>query len=405
MSNITANTLSKEVKNTTRGWGLEACICFPFFSLQFTQQIPTLATLLLILKGFICLLVGGLVVIKGEKLSPVTKIILFLSIIVCVTTLFNGDNLHLALQRYYPIVGIALFIELRKRNITRLYVGIFHAAEILIYINLITMLLYPEGIYIGESNNVPYWIIGQKQDFVSVFLIETLLVLILRKRNSLLFSRILVSMAMVASLSIILSLGLTFCLAIPLFMFLFKKIFHTNFKSIFLFKVYLVLQSIVIYISFVFEKLQLLIFALESISTSDDKPEYTKADTFYERIMMWSDATKLILKNPLGNGCISEERFDRIMKTSNYHPHIHNTFWDIMLSGGIFAIIAFVILNVIVSRSLDKVSGIDRDAYTYILFASTILMLTECLYWPFVFAIYLFAYYYSNTLMTTKKCY
>lgn len=397
MSNhIPSTTL---LKKSTKGWFWDACICFPFFSMQIIQQSPFFASLLIIIKGLLCLVIGSLVIIRREKISSVTCTIIILSLTVCVATLFNGDSVYLGVQRYYPIVGIALLIELKKRNFLRLYVAIFHAAEFLIYINLIAMLLYPDGLYIGEYNNAPYWIIGQKQDFVSVFLIEILLIFILRKYKALLFSRIFVSVAMATSLSIILSLGLTVCLIIPLIMFCLNKITHIKFKSIFLFKFYLLLQLIVIYIAFVFEKLQVLILTLESISASNDNPEYTKANSFYERVMMWNDAAKLIVKNPLGNGCMTEERFDKVMKMSNYHPHIHNTFWDITLTGGIFAIIAFIILNVIVSKSLDKVSGKERDIFVYVLFASTILMLTECLYWPFVFAIYIFAYYHSNNIL------
>lgn len=376
---------------------IDILICILFFSVNYVQQIPELALITLALKMIFVVFFCAEIVIRRIDLNPVILLILVLAISVFAATLFY-DSLYLPLQRYYGIIGVSMFVMIRHETIEGFYKSVLYAGEFLIILNLLSMILYPEGIYVSETNRAPYWILGQKQDFVSVYVVVLLMSFLLWKNKLMRVNILFVIVAMIISLMMVMAIGLTICIMIPLCMIVVKKFTNFYFRSIILFRLYLVLEIFVILIALVSKQFAFLFIALGNINAANETAgtgPFTKADSVYTRILMWNDAIKLILNHPFGNGIISEERFDKIMKTSSYHPHIHNTLLDMTLTGGVVALIVFIILNFYISKRLDRIKTNERDIFVFVIFAMTILMLTECLYWPFTFAVYMLAYYYT----------
>ena len=61
-----------------------------------------------------------------------------------------------------------------------------------------------------------------------------------------------------------------------------------------------------------------------------------------QRINMWYDALHNIYGNFWGLGALTEQRFDRLMPNSDYHPHVHNLLIDMAHTGGVLCALLYL---------------------------------------------------------------
>ena len=385
----------------------ETLIFILFFSPLILYQYPLIGLLATTLKILIFFGLIIVIFVNRVQLSPVT--ISIIAIIVCVffATLLNEPiSIFDVFRRYYTILGVALLIELKQKETKSLYKPIFYASSFLIYINLLAMIFAPKGLYVGETNNAPYWIIGQKQDLASVYIVSCMTSLLIwptcsYKMKLLIFLTI---SSILISFLLAFPLGLMLCLIILFGLTVYTVITNRYFRLRLFVKVYLLLESLCIVIAYTASKLVLLWLMLDRISASnDDIHTNTKSDTILSRIMMWKDGLKLIMDNPLGNGILSEQRYNTVMRNSYFHPHIHNTFLDLTMTGGIVASMIFVYINFIVANKICFGNTYQKSVFTYTIFCFLILMLTEVPYWPFIWSVYILAYYSMNQSVSDRR--
>ena len=384
----------------------ETLICILFFSPLILYQYPTLGLIATTLKIFLFLGLFIMIIVNHVRLSPITISIIILVVCVFIATLFNEPNSIVdVFRRYYTILGTVFLIELKQKEIRNLYKPIFIAGSFLIYINLLSMVLAPKGLYVGETNNAPYWVIGQKQDFASVYIVTCMTSLLIFPTCSYKMKSLIILTFSSIAISFLLSfpLGLILCLLLMLGLTIYTITTNRVLRLNLLLKAYCILESICVVIAFAASKLVLLWIVLDNISaTNDDVHSNTKSDTILSRVMMWKDGLKLIMDNPFGNGILSEHRYNIIMRNSSFHPHIHNTFLDLTMTGGFVASLVFIYINYVIAKILNQKSY-QKSVYTYTIFCFLILMLTEVPYWPFIWGIYVFAYYSNNGKVSNRR--
>ena len=217
------------------------------------------------------------------------------------------------------------------------------------------MFLYPDGL--SGANR---WFIGQKQDFVMVYFILMVSSLILWSKGW--FHKPIIAIGVICAVSLlkILTLGLTFVLCIIVMLVLYSKKTMKYISAKKLFLIYLAMELIMVSVVFYLKNYLSVINILSSVSASD---QLSKKDTFLERVSMWRAALDSIVKNPFG----------------------------------LLASLLFLYLNYYVYNLLNNIRTMERNILVYSLFGINVLMLTESLYFPFVFCIYMlsFAYVYN----------
>lgn len=337
--------------------------------------------------------------IKNYKVKGIfiPLILIFGSILI--STLINDDNTKSVIIRFVPIFSVFVLVEINKKRLMDFCYSIFCAGEILVYINFLSMLLYPNGIYIG-NNNALYWIIGQKQDFVNVFFIIFLIGFLLWKYNVFNYRIIFVNLIMLYCMIKSLPVGLLIVFFILLFMVTINKKYNILFKSLSLYKINLSLMVIAIIIAIIPDNFTNLLKLLDYLPSTG----MSKYQTIYNRILIWNDAINIFSESPLlGSGIISPIRYNLLNTNFSYHPHFHNIYFDLLATGGILSVVAYIVMNVKISQKLDLCSNsYDKAVLVIGLFALNILLLTECLYSPFVFIIYTLCFNVEHIIFNHK---
>lgn len=130
----------------------------------------------------------------------------------------------------------------------------------------------------------------------------------------------------------------------------------------------------------------------------------SKYQTVYNRILIWNDAINIFCESSLlGSGIISPIRYNLLNTNFSYHPHFHNIYFDLLATGGILSVVAYIVMNIKISQKLDLYSNsYDRTVLVIGLFVLNILLLTECLYSPFVFIIYTLCFNVEHIIYNHK---
>lgn len=333
-------------------------------------------------------------VLHSNSKTGMNKIIL--CGILCGSTVFlsvflNSDfnSLKPVIIRYTACIGVMSFVYDKRSDAVSLLKTLFIASEILIYLNAFSMILHPNGLYMLDIYT-PGWILGQKQNFIYVYLMALFVLLVACKakmygiRPYLLFVVIASTLIYSRPIGLLLTMLATFVLCIL------PEKWHHLFKTRYFVIIILLFMIGIIYITLNYEKMDFLQQILSLINT-DGKMK--KNRTILSRVYMWRDAILLWFKYPLfGAGIMSPNRYSELMKYSGYHPVIHNTYLDLICTGGISALLAFIFMNIIAIRRL-KTSYHWMSWITIVnLFAMWTLMMVEGMYGP-TYALFIFAEY------------
>lgn len=365
---------------------LEVLMCILFFNPQYINKMSNLDNVLDVLKILLaCFLL--FIYMKNNKMSKTIFIVVCLVVISILNTLFWGSPLKTTMNRYVPILAIMFWLSNNKERIWEKIYNIFFAAEVLIIINFISMILFPEGIYIGE-NKAAYWIIGQKQEFANVYIIVIIIAALIwenkKQRKNIVAIFLMIFYSVVKTLPLgFLIYTIIFCSMLYI---LRKSKFKIKARSIFF--ITILLNAFVIFFAFQYDKFSKFLFFLNSIKVG----HLSKAETLIVRAAIWKDAI-LILKNSLfmGVGTITENIYYSFARYAKYHPHFHNMFLDIAVTGGIVGVIMFILINYYALNRLNTTNCRIKNVLLCGIFSMNIYFLSDCFYGAFVFVIYFLA--------------
>lgn len=305
----------------------------------------------LIIYKFLAILCGSFVIlftlVKLIKLqvSKLSMILFGYLILLLFITYIKAGNVGLFVQSwFYPIVVLCLF-ENNKGNANFLFRSMFFILEFLVFINLIFMLLYPEGAY---STNMyqENWFLGYKSSFQYVFFPLLFLALVYNYYNNEWLN--LGFVQMMIHVETILAWNAMFLVVLFIFdIILLCRLLR--FEHLLNVRNY-VISVILINVLFVFFLFQLLTNPTLSYLFKDI---LGKSDSLTSRVTMWAMAIKNIISNPIvGLGYIGS---DEIAKLSGIRQgHVHNQFLQLVLTSGIVGISIFMLYVWEVLRKISK---------------------------------------------------
>ena len=334
--------------------------CMPVF-------FPKISYILYTLLPCPVLLIFALFTIKRKCFTKIiVYILLFMSILLFSTIINNGD-LKEILKISFEVIGLTLLINYGLTNDAKNFLdcsNIFFT--LLVFINLTTIILYPNGMYIDSSNYTENWFFGYRNIHI-LFILPAIIFNFsrsyylnynLNKYNYIYLITCLVSMILSKSGTSIIGLFLIVAL---LSLYRAKRTFSIKrYANI----------SLTAFVSIVILRIQEIFkFIIVDIMKKDL--------TFTGRTYIWNDVEGLILKKPLfGYG--QEFKNIRLIKTRIPSYHAHNQFLEIAYKTGAVGMLIFLI---IISLCVKKLNNFKEYSiakfFSICLFAVLIMMITE----------------------------
>jgi O-antigen ligase len=268
-----------------------------------------------------------------------------------------------------------LIVDYGIKNNTKTFLNSFEfLLFILAFINLITILLHPDGLYVNSTGYYSNWFLGYKNTHI-LFLMP--LTLISLSNSYLKFNRlkfrnyIVILLSIVSTVLVENSTGLVGLLIIISFITLPKKI-----KD---FKIFNIMNYFMVYISsFIF----IVVLRLQNYFSFFIVDFLHKDLTFTGRTYIWDSVIETIkYKLILGHGLVTFHYMANVYTT-------HNSLLDLLYKTGIIGFVSYIIIIYKSLKELYKYRDYKIAKFiSIVLFTYFIMMLTEA--YPYDFIIFI----------------
>lgn len=263
-------------------------------------------------------------------------------------TAMNNADMRDATVISISIFSIGLLINLYINDFERLAKAFIWVLGMLLIVNFITLLLFPNGMYYNpEINFYHNWFLGHKNGHIKYSLPCMILILLLRHMNQnkkmyrlLLAVSVLTPFLNHSSTSVICFVIFAFCM-LPVF----KRIINAE----------------TVFVGYICAFLGIVIFRLQNLFSFIIVDILHKDLTFTGRTYIWDATLELIKQAPIiGHGYFSEtERSIEIAEILNNLPHpqfvhAHNQILEALYLGGAVSFACFIIFNLIIIKQLIR---------------------------------------------------
>lgn len=320
-----------EMSNYKGGWW-----SYVHMALKVMRYVSFLAVILMLFK-------------IGIPSKMLVSIFIF-NFVILFSSLYNGNLNEGYFITLLKITALSIMTEYMISKKTFFFIQAFFLFLLFtIIINLFTIILYPEGMYIDDRGWGYNYYLGFKNLHIYFFLPFLFVFFIWQniKSNKIRISYYL--MLLLVLVSCILNHSTTSLIVILFFSVLVIFVGKIripgwiNLFTIFIF--FLILSFILISKGILGELVQY----SEAITDRADKT----GDTFASRILIWIDAIMAIKEHPFfgnGNFCVS-------LGENDYYQ-MHNQYIDIVTQGGIVLSIIFILQIILLSKEMRKLHGI-----------------------------------------------
>lgn len=342
-----------------------------------------LATNLLLIVIFFFLVTKRIITVN-KKIDITTKLIIAMHFIILIPTIIGYGNLYRWAVTMIPPVGVALFIELYRKDLRRIISVWFRITVIFLIINLITIMT---GGIENEDWLTDYFL-GSKDLFNTVF--ANLLTIVYlewefckTKKNQIKLCLI------IMFISIILTKSTTMLVELVLFavLLLFK-----NFRIVK--KLFTSWSALVIYAvaNFLLLNATLWPYYWEFLDKYLEKGSGSMA----ARSRMWYAGLNIFSENPLfGVGKMTEDIWLNKVATIGFHNQLHNQVVEYLCTGGLLLLVAYIIFLIVVGNQINKIRSTDIGFVCMIIYFVLIIaslstgIYSADYYFPFLLAYYL----------------
>ena len=146
---------------------LLAVLFLPHFNVEYLQRFSfsRVLTAMRYLSLFVMLLgiISWVLMYRGRLNYSIFILLAFYTATIALSTVINRGDLFEALQsyliRYLPLLFLSLLLQLYPYYAVQ---ALYIILEILCLANLVSMVLYPEGLYLSELTNNRCFLLGHK---------------------------------------------------------------------------------------------------------------------------------------------------------------------------------------------------------------------------------------------------
>lgn len=363
---------------------------FCFLLIPFFEPTYVSYNLNMIHKIYICwqiinALIALIVYLKNNKLSKWLFLLIMYELIIILTTFINNAEISVAITDAIKLIAICSIIEYGlKTDAKSIVIALLIILLSLITLNLITILVYPEGMYKNEISTMRNnWLLGNDNVHIRFFLptiiISIIYYYIIGKNKK----TITVFTILICTISVFIRFSATTVVGYVLFIayLLFFKFLKNN--KIFNFKTYSIIY-IILFISIV-------VIRVQNIFSYIIVDLLGKDLTFTGRTYIWDEVIYYIKQKMIMGYGIEAQTIRSIKNGFTAAVHSHDIILEIFYIGGIMLFTAFLI---IIIYSLCKKKFYNNPIYKIIsfgVFVFFIMMLTEVYNLTTIFILLIFA--------------
>ena len=286
----------------------------------------------------------GIRYIRYCRIEGVTAWAIIYLFFLCISTLINNVNIVRAFTRTASFVAVCLLIEIEIPYQPRRLVSTFlMILEVYLYLNVISYILFPQGLY-STSILTKYYFLGYKNQMLN-FILPCICFSLLNLETCDSSQRVISLFRTIVDyvLSMFVVIGVksgasTVAMSAMFFFLIFRKFMNPR---IFNMRIYMIANTVMV-IGIVLLGLQSVIMPLISFLGKDE--------TLTGRVYIWSKTMNLIEKKPIiGYGLqVNSQRVSLYssLGVDKYDVfaglHAHNRYLEVLYRGGIMLFIAYL---------------------------------------------------------------
>ncbi len=376
------------------------CLTFPFLKPSYFSAFQMYDDIFNALRIGAFSLITAYYFLIRRKLSPIAILILACNVYILVNTFSQNGDIYGCAKDIFPIVGIVLLYDVLINDSIDIFIeSQLFCFEIVIYINLFTQILYPNGMIVlkkafhsGSSN---WWFLGYYNTYTYYFIPAVIFALLyayktgLHIRTTCLLGAVLISSLLAKSGGNIVAIVL---MIVGYFAF-------SKYSTIFNYFNYWLMQ-----VGF-----YVLIIVLNAQNTFSwlVNDVLNKGASLRGRLLLWK-RTIVLIDHSKWYGYGVREGIERIreVRMGAWARYAHNLILEILYQGGFIylALLCCVILlagNKMMKDRNNKAARIISMAF----FAWSIQSFVEAYMTPFLFCMFVLAYYYDrfNVVKSERK--
>lgn len=315
--------------------------------------------------------------LKKKKISKIIILIsIFLSIFM-ISDAINSNDLSNSLDLVIETLGLCVLTDFGIKNDKKNFLKSFEIVlSILVYLNFISLFLYPNGMYVNNNGFSMNWILGYKNRHILYIIPAILLSYLNNNQNKLSLRTILLLIAGFVSTIKVWSGTALIGMALILIFFAFKWLFSIKIFNI---KNYVIVYIIVFFWIIVFRIQNLFDWLIVDILSKDL--------TFTGRIYIWDKATQMINQKPIfGYG-------NQTLKYSATIYTTHNQILEILFKTGFVGLISYLSIIISSCKNLYKYRKTFESKFiSLIILIYFIMMIAEYYNFMLTFFIFVIAY-------------
>ena len=316
-------------------------LSFPFFEVSWIKDIFVIGALIKVL-GVMSFFYIVLMFFINKRVPCFAAVIIFIiQIYMLLVTWIHGLPIYGCIYSIYSMMGIVLIYDFYLSYKPDLFVrSQLLCYEILIYMNLISETIFPDGM--GEKYT---WILGYYNRHSQYFIPAVLFTLIYAKMNKKILRSVVLIFAIALSAILAGSGGVIVALTCMALFYLFLK----NFTFIFNFFFPWIMQVIFLLLTLAGTQIPAFTYVINSL--------LSKQNSFSGRVRLWMVTIQQINERLyLGHGI--EPNLERVANSHmgvDWATYAHNLILEVLYLGGLGYVALLVLLIIVSGKELEKV--------------------------------------------------
>ncbi len=347
-------------------------LLIPFFTPEYLiNEIFRISNIFMYYKYIAAVIILVLYLWQGKISKYIIAILCYNITIIVATSLNSSANINAAINSAISLVSVCLLLELVMREDPKKAIkAMLIIFEVLIYLNFLTIILYPEGLYASKlySNN---WLLGYDNQHIITILPGIAVSLLYSSYDGNKLKIRTIILIIISTISVIVTFSATSVVAIALmliFIIVRKKIFNNT-------KILNLKNYIITYLTLFFS---IVIIRMQEIFRYLIVEVLHKSLTFTGRTLIWDRTLDFIKYKPLFGYGVENATVRAVKVGWDNATHAHNTILEILYKGGFIALFIYTYIITIVSKNLMKYKDkMASKIISFTIFTFFIMMIVE----------------------------
>ena len=321
-------------------------LVIPFYKPGYFDSVSVLDTATNTIRVLFAVLISFLYIKKEKYYSKTLLCLLMFELVFLISTIINGLSIFVFVKNNVLQMAIFLLFSMYSSRPQLLIKTVFIIAEVLVYLNLLTVFLFPNGMYVNITQN---WLLGYKNYYLHFFIGFMIVSLLYNHYLAFSYRPYILIITMIFTLYVVKSSTSLFVFAIFVAMVILANIGNERIFNIW---TYTIINIVLFCIMVMGRKISFFGLIIKDI--------FHKDFTLSGRTRIWDSVIRLIEQKPiLGWGLLSyDESIGLIGLTTG--THAHNTILQYIYTGGFISLFFWGLFYYYIANRLWRY----RETYT-----------------------------------------